>query len=314
MKEDIREEKQYCTSCGAINKKSAVFCAECEEKIVVRHRPFIDFLKKHIKDSAEGATTERVYTLIRKFILEHLYGTVLTVSVVATATVAVATATPHIKEVTTTLPQKSVETVAEEEPQTDGVFELTEDDIIWLKHVTTAYDAKIDNTLRSGEPYWANDDDYSSATELWAENNIEGYTYKGKHELYTNPLPMGQDDTDYAYNLYGDEWDAEGFWAAHYRYTPIEGSRTGVNVRSELGHTLLADGYDVLEVDFYCLTYYGEDMRDHKFDFKSLPPADKTPYEKYVYTFLLTRKHGEERWHIAEEVLTERVGGSRIGG
>lgn len=313
MKEDIREEKQYCTSCGSINKKSAIFCTECEEKIVVRHRPFIDFLKKHLKDGVGGATTERAYTLIRKFILKHLYGAILMVSVVATATITVVTATPYIKKVSEPPKKSDVAVTAEKKPETKGVFELTEADYRRLDHVTTAYDAEIDNTLRNVETYWMDPEEYSSATELWAENNIEGYTYKGKHELYTNPFPMGFDDTDGAYAAVDYDW-GEGLEPMHYRYPPHEGIRTGVNVRSELGHTLLADGYDVMEVDFYALTYYDKDIRGHSFDFNALPPADKTPYEKYVYTFLLTRKHGEGKWYIAEEVLTEKVGGPRIGG
>lgn len=311
-------EIQYCTSCGAANKRSAVWCCECKQKIIVRHRPIVDFLKKRVKGKATGKMTQKLFDLIKDFILEHLYGVILTVSVVATTTTAVITATPYIEEVTTPPFEK---VVISEEPEvpaievTDGIFELTDTDITWFKHVVTAYDAKIDNTIRDTDPYWSDDSDYESATELWAENGIEGYTYKGIHELYDNPLPMGQDSlSSEIVDMYGDEWYADGFWARHYRYAPVEGVRTGVNVNSELGHTLLSDGYDVMEVDYYCLTYNGNDMEGHTFDFKALPPQDKTSYEKYVYTFLLTRKHGKERWHIAQEVLTEKVGGPRHEG
>ncbi len=311
-------ELQYCTSCGAVNKKSAVLCEECKKKIVVRHRPIVDFLKKRAKGKATGEITEKLFDLIKDFLFDHLYGVILTVSVVATATTAVVTSTPYIEEVTIppfekTVISESTDVAVEPDAETtDGIFELNETDIIWLKHVVTAYDAIIDNTIRNAEPYWSDDSYYESATELWAENNIEGYNYNGTHELYNNPLPMGQDSLNWEIvERYGDEWYDNGFWASHTRYVPVEGSRTGINVRSELGHTLLAEGYDVLEVDFYCLTYNGNDMDWDTFDFKALPPADKVAYEKYVYTFLLTRKHGEERWHIAEEVLTEKTGGPR---
>ena len=294
-------EVQYCTSCGAANKKSAVFCEACNKKIILRHRPIIDFLKKRAKGSLTGEVTEKLFSLVKNFLFDHLYGVILTVSVVTTATVTLVTSTPYIKDVTTP-PFEKVEVSEQAEVPvseiTDGIFELTETDIIWFNHVVSAYDAKIDNTIRSGDPYWADDTYYTYATELWAENGIEGYNYKGTHELYDNPLPMGQDPSD-----------SDDFWPYHCRYTPDEEVRTGINVRSELGHTLLSDGYDVMEVDFYCLTYNGSDMEGYTFDFSALPPADKVPYEKYVYTFLLTRKHGEERWYIAEEVLAQSIGG-----
>ncbi|MBQ2940672.1 MAG: zinc ribbon domain-containing protein [Clostridia bacterium] len=298
--ENLKEEIYYCTTCGAVNKKSAVFCEECKNKIIVRHRPIADFLKKRAKGNATGKVTEKLYELVKDFLFEHLYGMVLTVSVVATATTAVVTATPYISEVKT-FPSETVTEIAEVKADTpDGVFEITEDDVIWLKHVITAYDAELDNTKRSGENYWSDPEEYSSATELWAENNIEGYTYSGKHELYDNPVPMGQDEY---YDYSEDEW------AQHYRYTTEASAKTGINVNSELGHTLLADGYDVMEVDFYALTYSSNVVTWDRFNFDALPPDGA--YEKYVYTFLLTRKHGEERWHIAEEVLTERYGGPK---
>ena len=298
---NIKEEIHYCTTCGAVNKKSAVFCEECKNKIIVRHRPIADFLKKRVKGKAAGKATEKLFDLVKNFLFDHLYGMILTVSVVATATTAVVTATPYIEKVTSVPEAITVteELAAEEVPT--GVFEPTERDIMWYTHIICAYDAEIDNSKRSGEPYWADDDEYSSATELWAEGNIEGYTYSGVHELYDNPLPMGQDEY----------YDMDESWSWHGRYAPKTGARTGSNVKSELGHTLLKEGYDVLEADFYCLTYDANevDWNSGEFDIFALPPDGA--YEKYVYTFLLTRKHGEDRWYIAEERLTERYGGPR---
>lgn len=312
MNENIREESHYCTSCGAVNKKSAVLCEECNKKIVIRHRPVVDFLKKRAKTGVAGEVTERLFSLIKNFLFDHLYGAILTISIVATTTVVLTSATPYIENVSEP-PHRETSVVTETTPEEYGVFELTERDITRLKHVTTAYDEAIDYSRRTSVPYYNGVDRYASATELWAENNIEGYAYKGTYDMYNNPLPMGQDELDEdVYNTNWEEWEAENFWPIHYRYSPIEGIRTGSDVRSALGHTLLDDGYDVMEVDYYCLTYNGEEMEKwDEFDFGALPPADETPYEKYVYTFLLTRKNSEDKWYIAEEVLTEKTGGQR---
>ena len=76
MEYNIKEENQYCTSCGAVNKKSAVFCEECNKKIIVRHRPAVDFLKKRVKGRVVGEVTEKGFDLVKNFIFNHLYGLV----------------------------------------------------------------------------------------------------------------------------------------------------------------------------------------------------------------------------------------------
>lgn len=312
--EKISDELYYCTTCGAANKISAVICTECENKIVTKHYPLADFLKKRIKGELTGTVTENLFKLIRKYLYSHLYGVVLTVSVVTTGVVAAYNATPHIKKVTSFPVTTAVaEEKEEEQNEKKGVFELTEDDIMWLKHVVTAYDAELDNTIRSGEAYYSDDDEYTSGTQLWAENNIEGYSFKGRHEMYDNPIASGQDELDEGiYNANYDNWYEQGFEPTHYRYAPIEGTLTGSEVESELGHTLLENGYDVMQVDYYCLTYNCFDgFKDYKFNFEKQPPADKTPYEMLRYKFLLTRRTGEERWHIAEEVLVQKTGGPK---
>ena len=72
--ENLKEEIQYCTTCGAVNKKSAVFCEECKKKIIVHHRPIVDFLKKRAKGKAAGEATEKLFDLIKDFLFDHLYG------------------------------------------------------------------------------------------------------------------------------------------------------------------------------------------------------------------------------------------------
>ena len=213
MKLDIREENQYCTSCGAVNKKSAVFCEECNKKIIIRHRPVVDFLKKRVKGGVAGEVTEKVFDLVKNFLFDHLYGLVLTVSVVTTATMALATATPHIEKVTTRPAQNTSATSV-----VDEYRELTEKDITRVYHVTMTYDAKIDITMRHDNSFWGDDPDYTSPTEFWAENAIEGYTHKGRHDLYDKFLPRGWDILHRPlYDAHWQEWESMGFYPKHWR-------------------------------------------------------------------------------------------------
>ena len=59
----LKEEIHYCTTCGAVNKKSAVLCEECKKKIILRHRPLADFLKKRVKSKTVGDAAEGFFKL-----------------------------------------------------------------------------------------------------------------------------------------------------------------------------------------------------------------------------------------------------------
>ena len=291
------EEIQYCTRCGSANKKSAVMCEECGKKIIVHHRPFWDFVKKHTKGGLKEKVKSDLFDALKEFLFNHLYGTIVTFSVVGTVTAAVVTATPYIKPVSTT-PAERVVVENPAEPEKRGSFELTEDDHTRLAHVLTAYDAEIDNTLRPINTYWADPEEYADASELFAENNIEGYTWQGRHDMYTNPITISLDEVN-------ENFDWEEGKEPYGQRDWIESSAvTNENVTSSFGKELYENGYDVMECDYYLMTFRG--MFDYDFD--APPPLEKNPYELLKYRFLLTRKSAEDDWYIAEEVLVERKG------
>ncbi len=291
------EEIQYCTVCGAVNKKSAVICEECGKKIIIRHRPVWDFVKKHTKGGVENKIKSDIFDALKDFLFRHLYGTIVTLSVVATGTAVAVTATPYIKPVAAP-PSERVAASESENPEMKKSLELTERDHKRLAHVLTAYDAKIDNTLRVTNTYWVDDDEYTDAAQLFAENNIDGYTWRGRHDMYTNPINISLDEVNE--NFYweeGQEPYGQRDW--------IESSVvTNENVTSALGKELYENGYDVMECDYYLMTFRGV----FKYNFDAPPPLEKNPYELLKYRFLLTRKTKEEKWYIAEEVLVERKG------
>lgn len=291
------EEIQYCTQCGSVNKKSAVMCEECGKKIISRHRPFWNYVKKHTKSGVEGKIKGDIFGTLKDFLFRHLYGTIVSFSVVATATTVAVTATPYIKPVAQA-PTERVVAEKMEEPEKKGTFELTEDDHIRLAHVLTAYDAEIDNTLRVTNTYWADDDDYTDGAQLFAENNIEGYTWRGRHDMYTNPINIGLDEINENFTW---EEDDEPYGQRDWIESSVV---TNEAVTSELGKELYENGYDVMECDYYLMTFRGF----FDYDFDAPPPLEKDPYELLKYRFLLTRKSVEEDWYIAEEVLVERKG------
>ena len=286
--EKLKEEIYYCTTCGAVNKKSAVFCDECKNKIIVRHRPIVDFLKKRAKGKAAGEVTERLFKLIRDFLFDHLYGMVLTVSVVATVTTTVVTATPYVKKVEA-LPAERVEEVIEEVAEETGVDpEYAEWCEGYTDYLMSHYNEQADAVAWAHEGYTV-DENNLSLDEIYAERAIPGFNYQGAHEMMTERIPLG---------IYhnGSPDSPRGMTEMH---VTIDGSyKFGADVTSPLGQTLYAEGWEVMESNFEIALYEGLDRDGTREAF---------PVEKEEYRILMVR-NGDD-WYVAEDVLVERIKG-----
>ena len=128
------EEMHYCTHCGAANKKSAVECIECEKKIISKYRPFYDFLKNHTKEEGKDTAVNTILGILYRFLASHIYGIVLTVSIVAAGVATVYGSASHIKEVAKA-PSANVNATAVEQEKPKITFEVSEDDKKALKHI-----------------------------------------------------------------------------------------------------------------------------------------------------------------------------------
>ncbi len=286
------EEVHYCTHCGAVNKKSAVECTECEKKIFTKYRPFYDFLKKHTKDEASGAAVDSVFSLIQKFLLSHVYGIALSVSIVATTVAAVQASQPHIKKVDAPIsvsvssPQDNTETGQKEQN-----FELTEDDLYAFEHLACNYDAFVD-TRRSSDGYWDQSVKYyGDASEMYAENNIDGFNYVGVHDMISNPIDFHMVDEDPAINQ--DAYDMSYVYES--RRTLPDTAVTGASCTTEIAKKLHADGYKVAECNYMLNSGIGEhDFENH---------TGGTDLRRLVYKFVFVENNGD--WYIVEDRLLE---------
>lgn len=82
------EEKRYCINCGTENKIHDKVCCSCNEDLHQEESLFVDFLIERTKDKFKGSIQDSIYDTIMNFLLSHLYGTVLTVSIVSYAVVS----------------------------------------------------------------------------------------------------------------------------------------------------------------------------------------------------------------------------------
>ena len=99
------EDNIFCEECGTPNKRSVHICQECKKEIIMKKpTPCRTFFENHIKSETKERVTDSVFNLIRKFVFSHLYGTVLTVSIVATVAVSAVSTVSYSKPVNISIP------------------------------------------------------------------------------------------------------------------------------------------------------------------------------------------------------------------
>lgn len=78
------KNKIYCVYCGTENFLEEKKCKKCKKQLDPKNRPFRDYMVEKLKDKVKGDIQENIFSLITEFIKSHLYGTVLTCSVIFT--------------------------------------------------------------------------------------------------------------------------------------------------------------------------------------------------------------------------------------
>lgn len=289
------EEIIYCNHCGSADKRSAVVCTECGKNIHIKYRPFYDFLKKHTGDEIKGTLTDSLFSYIKNFLFSHLYGVSLSVMIVASSVSAIYAAEPHIEKVTEIkkAPVQTVVSAPAEVEEVEPPKPLSEDDFYYFNHLLSNYDAFAD-MLRSSESYWdTSAGEYGSASELYAENNIDGFSYGGVHELISNPISMYSIDGDPALS------DINDIYSDYFsdRYLDTSSALQGEGCSSSVAKALFDDGYRVAECNYVLCEAAGD------YDYNS---HSGSGYEKkLVYRFVFVENDGN--WYIADDRLINRV-------
>lgn len=83
-------EKIYCIHCGAENKPQDDVCCKCGKKLNEKENLFQDFLMDHVKDEIKGKLGDSLFDTIKGWLMSHLYGCLVTVSLVAAVGTGVA--------------------------------------------------------------------------------------------------------------------------------------------------------------------------------------------------------------------------------
>lgn len=85
-KKNENKETIYCVYCGTENISTDIKCKKCKKDLHPKNEPFKDFLYRHIKDDLKGKVEDNIFSYLKNFIISHLYGVAMTVSIVFTVT------------------------------------------------------------------------------------------------------------------------------------------------------------------------------------------------------------------------------------
>lgn len=85
-------EKIYCIHCGAENKPQDETCCKCGKKLNEKENLFRDFLMDHVKDEVKGKLGDGLFDAVKGWLMSHLYGCLVTISLVAAVSTGVAAA------------------------------------------------------------------------------------------------------------------------------------------------------------------------------------------------------------------------------
>ncbi len=112
----------YCPICGsALTAEHR--CANGHSTEIPKERPFADYAVRKCKSDVEG----KLFDLIRDFLKAHLFGTLLTVSVVFTLVASIASSHGYIRK-TSASPQEYLAAIAEDGQLPPDVESATEED------------------------------------------------------------------------------------------------------------------------------------------------------------------------------------------
>ena len=100
-------DKKYCIHCGAeiilqaasettsASSAHKAVCPSCGKDPAPGEHLFREFLLEHTKDKLKGEIDDRLYNIIKNWLLSHLYGFVMSIAVIAAAVITVNAVTIH---------------------------------------------------------------------------------------------------------------------------------------------------------------------------------------------------------------------------
>lgn len=94
-KKKTKNKTIYCVFCGEENDSKFEKCSKCKKELYPKNHLFKDFLYDHIRDDLKDKVTDNIFSYLKNYIISHLYGVVMTVSVLFTGVVIITSLTSN---------------------------------------------------------------------------------------------------------------------------------------------------------------------------------------------------------------------------
>ncbi len=79
------EEKKYCIFCGSPLEDGNDRCPSCKKLVPVKENLFKEYLYRNTKEKLKGKAEDTLFSVIKNWILSHLYGVVVSLMIVGLA-------------------------------------------------------------------------------------------------------------------------------------------------------------------------------------------------------------------------------------
>lgn len=249
-------EERYCIYCGKKLETDTGKCPHCGRSTDLKDHLLREYLIRNTKEELQGSAEDKLYTVIKNWLLTHLFGMVVAVSLITVLvlrTVSAGSAQPSYIETVhhdtrpdrSTVPVTEPEETAEEENREENNTPQTQ----------TLSDDEIEAAEMAIETYTER---YTEATSgvIIEEDDISGY-------LDPRPLEELVLPASYGYAGPMEYFHVQGTAADHYiRINNDFTDSLYMDAVSDLGKQLIADGFEVYETVFLQTYYYDMEATD----------------------------------------------------
>ena len=131
------EEKKikYCTYCGTKCTDEMAICPNCQKYLDPKEHLFVEYLISKTKDKYKGDLEDSIIDAIINFIKSHLYGFILTISIVSVAFTGVVSGDGYIKRVTKEPGSEIIEVKPHYSNDQKDIIEVVDDYFYYARNI-----------------------------------------------------------------------------------------------------------------------------------------------------------------------------------